>query len=255
MPVNQGMLFVTFESLKEAIQNWAITENFEFSVPIKDLTRVNYVCHQKPTGCPWRVFASRTQQNHDICVKIVNNRHTCAGANPTIRNVANQQSWLRKAVPEHLFVTKSTEVHEIVDCIRIHYNKTVNYEAARLTKATLVRDRRDHQCAQFKKIPGYLALLHQKNPNLYTNLYTIDGGIDQPRTFQRVFICPAESQQSFLHMRKFMAVDGTFLKARFVQTLLLAVGIDGNGKNLLLAWAVVESENKSSWTWFLMHLK
>ena len=43
----------------------------------------------------------------------------------------------------------------------------------------------------------------------------------------------------------------TFLKApfNFVQTLLLAVGIDANGKNLLLAWAVVESENKESWIW------
>jgi len=56
-------------------------------------------------------------------------------------------------------------------------------------------------------------------------------------------------------MRKFMTVDGTFLKARFVQTLLFAVGIDGNGMNLPLAWTIVESENTESWTWFLTHLK
>ena len=56
-------------------------------------------------------------------------------------------------------------------------------------------------------------------------------------------------------MRKFLAVDGTFLKSQFVQTLLFAVGIDGNGKNLPLAWAIVESENKDSWTWFFSHLK
>ena len=56
-------------------------------------------------------------------------------------------------------------------------------------------------------------------------------------------------------MRQFLAVDGTFLKAPFVQTLLFAVGIDGNGKNLPLAWAIVESKNKDSWTWFFSHLK
>ena len=52
-----------------------------------------------------------------------------------------------------------------------------------------------------------------------------------------------------------MAVDGTFLQARFVQTLLLAVGIDTNGNILLLAWGIVESENESSWRYFLEHLR
>lgn len=38
-------------------------------------------------------------------------------------------------------------------------------------------------------------------------------------------------------------------------TLLLAVGIDANGETLILAWAVVESENKDSWSWFFQHLR
>lgn len=46
-----------------------------------------------------------------------------------------------------------------------------------------------------------------------------------------------------------------FFKARFVQTVLLAVGIDANGHNLLLTWAVVESENSDSWSWFVSQLK
>lgn len=50
-------------------------------------------------------------------------------------------------------------------------------------------------------------------------------------------------------------MDGTFLKARFILTLLLAVGIDANGELILLAWAVVESENRNSWEWFFRHLR
>lgn len=119
--------------------------------------------------------------------------------------------------------------------MKIHYSVQVSKEAARLTRATLIGDRIEHQREQYKKIPAYLALLHTKNPLIVIDLHTIydaDSGID---TFQHVFICPLQSQSSCIHMRKFMAVDGTFLKARFIQTIFLAVGIDGNGKNLLLA--------------------
>ena len=52
-----------------------------------------------------------------------------------------------------------------------------------------------------------------------------------------------------------VAVDGTFLRARFIQILLLAVGIDADGHNTILAWAVVESENRNSWAWFFRHLQ
>lgn len=59
--------------------------------------------------------------------------------------------------------------------------------------------------------------------------------------FQRIFVCPAEAQLSFQQCRRFVAVDGTFCKARYVQTLSIAVTIDANGHVILLAWAIVES--------------
>lgn len=55
-------------------------------------------------------------------------------------------------------------------------------------------------------------------------------------------------------MRRFVAVDGRFRKGRFIQQLLLAVGIDANGNTLGLAWAFVESENEDSWRYFFGHL-
>lgn len=73
--------------------------------------------------------------------------------------------------------------------------------------------------------------------------------------FQRIFVCPSCSRRTFQYSRRFVAVDGTFLKGRFALTLLVAVGIDANGNNVLLAWAIVESENKSSWEYFFHHLR
>ena len=56
-------------------------------------------------------------------------------------------------------------------------------------------------------------------------------------------------------IRRFVALDGTHLKGFFQQTLLLAAGIDANGQYIIYAWAVVESENKDAWEYFLQHLK
>jgi hypothetical protein len=53
-------------------------------------------------------------------------------------------------------------------------------------------------------------------------------------------------------MRGIVAIDGIFLKGSFVHILLLAAGIDAKG---ILAWALVEGENESSWKWFFSQLK
>jgi MULE transposase domain len=49
-----------------------------------------------------------------------------------------------------------------------------------------------------------------------------------------------------------MFCDGTFNKGpHFRHILLFAVTIDGNNKVLLLAYAVVSSENENNWSWFV----
>ena len=244
---------MSFGKLKEAVESWAIEDHFTFSVVKKDAKRADYRCRARTMGCPWRVFASTTNDG-ELQVKKVSGSHTCIAAPVAAREVANTQNWLRRTVPQHLFVTKATKPTEIVETIRMHYGEKVNYEAARLTKAALIADRLEHQREHFHKIPSYLQLLHQHNEGLYTDLHTT-ADENGHQIFQRLFICPQQSRESFQLMRKFMAVDGTFLKARFVQTLLLAVGIDANGNILLLAWGIVESENESSWRYFLEHLK
>jgi transposase-like protein len=55
-------------------------------------------------------------------------------------------------------------------------------------------------------------------------------------------------------MLRIFAADGTFLKGRFIQQLLLAVGVNANGNTLILARAIVKSENEDSWQYFFTNL-
>ena len=248
MDFQVGTTFYSWEEFRTALEDWSIQDQFQFDVVKKDTKRARYRCQHHKSGCNWQLYVS-FNPNLELQIKTLNARHTCAGIDAA-SSAPPQQSWLRRVIPTHLFITKTTKVQDIIDCVRMHYSQTVPYRTAQRVKAFLIKDRRENQIQQFQKIPHYLQLLKDKNSEIQVNLQL---GLEEE--FQRVFICPKESRQSFLHMRKFIAVDGTFLKARFVQTLLFAVGIDANGKNLLLAWAIVESENTDSWTWFLVNLK
>jgi len=74
-----------------------------------------------------------------------------------------------------------------------------------------------------------------------------EDSVQESYRFQRVFVCPEHTSRStFILCRPFVAMDGTFLKTRWGMTLLLAVGIYGNGETVILEWTVVESENTSS---------
>jgi transposase-like protein len=59
--------------------------------------------------------------------------------------------------------------------------------------------------------------------------------IDASGSFSSIFVCPAQSRGVFRLCRRFVAADSTFLKGRFTAVLLLAVGIDADGKNVILA--------------------
>ncbi|CAN1144829.1 hypothetical protein LINPERPRIM_LOCUS16842 [Linum perenne] len=54
--------------------------------------------------------------------------------------------------------------------------------------------------------------------------------------------------------RQMFGLDGCFIKGEVEGVILAAVGKDGNNQVYPIAWAVVETENRDSWTWFIQAL-
>ena len=246
---NLGQIFSDFQQLKEWIEDWSIKEKFSFKIGDRDRSRAIFTCIS--TGCTWRVRANRTEEE-DVQITVLSGEHSCIPDECGKRySVASTHTWLRRHIPNHLSLTAATKPREIIECMRIQYGEMIPYKAALRLKTGILEETIDSQRDGFRLLPKYIDAVYKDNPNTFIRL-SVD-----PRTnlFQRIFICPAESQESFALCRHFIAVDGTFLKTRFVQTLLLAVTIDANGHTLLLAWAIVESENSSSWEYFLRNLQ
>ena len=73
--------------------------------------------------------------------------------------------------------------------------------------------------------------------------------------FERMYVCLNACKRGFLAgCRPIIEIDGCHLKGTIRGHLLVTVGKDGNDNIFPIAYAIVEIENKSSWTWFLQCL-
>jgi hypothetical protein len=122
--------------------------------------------------------------------------------------------------------------------------------------AILVSEHAWIKVEQFLLLLGYLAALRAANPFCYshtgTTIHTENN--HSTTTFQCVFICSPQLERSCISCQQYLAIDGTFLKCFYVQTLLLSVTVGANGLYLLLEWAFVESKNTNLWEYYVRHL-
>jgi len=170
-----------------------------------------------------------------------------------VRSTSSRQQWVQEILPQHLIITQSIRPMAIQDSLRLRFSEVIDYQVALRAKQALLSEglRLQAHRPSFSKWSAYLEVLKQQNPEVRTHLFINLTNLQ----FQHIFICPEKSAKPFEYCRHFIAIDGTHLTGKFCMTLLLAVTIDLQGQNLLLAWSVVKSKNESSWDYIFPQLQ
>ena len=101
----------------------------------------------------------------------------------------------------------------------------------------------------YQELPTYLHMIRMSNPGTLTRLE-----VDTENRFKYLFLAFGASITGFPYLRKVVVVDGTFLQGKYKGTLLIATSQDGNFQIFPIAFAVVDTENDESWTWFFRQL-
>jgi hypothetical protein len=148
-------------------------------------------------------------------------------------------------------ISKKTKPADVISMFQHKIGRKVAYQAAhgalRVLQGSSIHDQRE----AYRHLTAYIEAIKKVDP---CGRHEIE--IDEVTSrFQRLFIGPSASRTVFSHVPKYIACDGTFTKTEFRQTLLFASCIDSNDEISVLAWALVESENTLSWSFFLRNLR
>ncbi|XP_060960652.1 uncharacterized protein LOC133031220 [Cannabis sativa] len=102
----------------------------------------------------------------------------------------------------------------------------------------------------YQQLPIYLHMLKIAIPGTVTELIT-----DKKNRFKYMFLALSNSIRGWIHCRRVIVVDGTFLKTTYGGTLFTASTMDANNHIFILAFGIEDSENDSSWEWFFNKLR
>jgi hypothetical protein len=249
--VTVGDRFSTFQDFKACVRLHAILNGYSIRFVKSDRLR-NVVQCGGSDQCDYKVRAVWNKKEEKVKVTVVVMEHTrCLGSATPRYSSGRLHSFLKDNVPQIMTITNRTKPRDVMEAVQKHLNARLKYGSAHKVLLSLQGKDIDIERDQFRLLPAYIELLKKRDPD---GRYFLSRD-DNTARFQRIFVCPSACKKQFPLGPAFIAMDGTFTKNKFRQTILFAVMLDGNNEVSLLAWAVVESENEASWRFFLSQLK
>lgn len=243
-----GQEFPDVKSCRRALRDTAIALHFEIQTIKSDKTRFTAKCATE--GCPWRIHVAKLPGVPTFTIRTLQESHTCGG----ISHLGHQQAsvqWVANSVELRLRENPNCKPKEILEEIHRMHGITLSYKQAWRGKERIMAAMRGSFEEGYRLLPQYCEQVKRTNPGSIASVY----GNPSDNCFQRLFISFQASIFGFLNgCRPLLGLDRTYLKSKYLGTLLLATGFDGDGSLFPLAFGVVDEETDENWMWFLSEL-
>ncbi|CAL9023400.1 unnamed protein product [Prunus brigantina] len=227
--------------------------------PATDMADPEFEVGMKFSDCKVFRAAMREQfikRNRDVIfyektlqVKKYKGEHTCGivWENPTVKS-----SWLSAKYMETLKSNPSWPVSSFMETVEKDYNTGVSRQQVYRAKERALRQIEGIYTKQYSRIWDYCEELRKTNLGTTTKVQCdFNEQLVHP-VFQRLYVCLGACKAGFIAgCISIIGLDGCLLKGVYGGQFLAAVGIDANNETWVIAYAVVESECKESWVWFL----
>lgn len=241
-----GMEFSSLKDFKEAVKEHSILNGKQIKFVKNDAKRVRVVCKQ---DCGFTALVSKVGGKTTFRVKTLVSEHTCGRV---FDNKNAGSSWVAKAVLDKFRSSQRVTLNEIIDDIRKNYSTGISRSRAIRARKIALEVVEGDATKQYTQLWSYSAELRRVNKGNTCKIL-----LDRPDPnllprFGSFYMCLDGCKKGFLAgCRPFIGVDGCHLKTKYGGQLLIAVGRDPNDQYFPLAFAVVETETRASWRWFL----
>ena len=240
-----GLQFNSKKQILEVVKTFAVISKKNLKIKKNDKRRVILISKQK--GCPFYLRVRKSMQATYWQVVTFKDEHCCFG---TATNSQDTPKWASKMLMSLLMHSPDMRLKAIVAYALEKWGFRMSMDQAYRAKVKAMEKIEGATKDQYKHLRSYVAELIEKNKNSTVKIkcdLTPHGPV-----FERMYVCLEACKNAFVTTcRPLIGLDGCFLKGEFGGQLLSEVGKDGNNQMFPFAYVVVESENYSSWKWFV----
>lgn len=184
-------------------------------------------------------------------IRKLENVHNCGASVLKLRHSRATSSLVGKLVVDEIRSQPLKRPVDVVADLKRLYGVSITYNRAWMGVEKAKADTFGDYSTSFDDLRWWVDAARISNPE---SVFDIEYHVDTNR-FSRLFVAFHACISGFNHCRPILFVDGTFLKARHKGCLLAASGKDGNQGLFPLCFAIVDSESKDNWYWFLGKLR
>ncbi|XP_024159846.1 uncharacterized protein LOC112167108 [Rosa chinensis] len=245
-----GMMFGTVQILRNALREMAVQGGWEYIFLKNDKVRLRVIC--KEENCPFELFASKMQHEDTLIIKGYNPVHNCTRK---YNNQMVKQRFLVAKFKDQIALNEHWKPDSLARTMSTSIRAKVSSQMAYKVKRAALLEVDGSIKYQFSRLRDYGNELKRVDPDTTVDIKCDFNTTSKNPVFKRMYICLGALKNGIkAGCRSVIGLDGAHLKSAFGGQLLTAVGLDANNTSWVIAYAMVEMENKDSWIWFLQLL-
>ncbi|XP_014511703.1 uncharacterized protein LOC106770406 [Vigna radiata var. radiata] len=241
-----GAYFVEKDDFIDAIRSCGVHNGRKLKLWKNDKRRISVKCYVSQGKCPWYAYCGYMSTQRTWQLRKIVDMHTCTRE---FKIGLVTSKWLSGRLEKSMKTNPDMKMTNLHNKFCKKYNIGVSRARTSRAKAMATTNIEGSYKQQYERLYDYAEELLRANPGSTVKI-NVEPNQDQT-IFKRIYVCLKACKDNFLSCRPIIHLDGCFLKGKYGGELLTIIGRYANDQMCPLAFAVVEVENKESWTFFL----